>query len=204
MTALESIHPLAYILGGAALLRTTFKVTGLQSAALAAGQELSRGQPNAAHSSLRNLVCRYASSLSPTLVAAAAIEFVAEYSTDSGIAPCLAFAFFGVPGAENRSFAASPRGETVALPKVGCAKDPRPNPLPVQTGDIVNTRSETWWTHWGAMRLWAGAVRGSIDDGAPGGVRGAGATARRKPAGVVPPRWDRPDDRRQVAVALRG
>ena len=68
----------------------------------------------------------------------------------------------------------------------------------------MNTRSETWWTHWRAMSLWVGAARGTVDDGAPGGVRGAGATARRKPAGVVPPRWDRPNDRRQMAAVLRG
>ncbi len=39
-------------------------------------------------------------------MAAAAIEFVAEYSTDSGIALCVAFAFYGVPGAERIAWAA--------------------------------------------------------------------------------------------------
>lgn len=99
MVVLASIHPFAYLIGGAALLRTTFTVTGLQSAALETERELSRGQLDCARSSLRNLVSRDVSSLSPTLVAAAAIESVAENSTDSVIAPWLAFACFGVPGA---------------------------------------------------------------------------------------------------------
>ena len=96
---LVSIHPVAYVIGGAALLRTTFTVTGLRSAALRTGRDLSRGHLHAARASLRNLVSRDASSLSPSLVAAAAIESVAENSTDSVIGPWLAFAIFGVPGA---------------------------------------------------------------------------------------------------------
>lgn len=96
---LASIHPVAYLVGGAALLRTTFTVTGLKTAALQTERELARGQIDAARSSLRNLVSRDASSLSPSLVAAAAIESVAENSTDSVVGPWLAFAILGLPGA---------------------------------------------------------------------------------------------------------
>ena len=49
--------------------------------------------------SLRGLVSRDASELSEPLVAAAAIESVAENTTDSFIAPWLAFALLGLPGA---------------------------------------------------------------------------------------------------------
>ena len=49
--------------------------------------------------SLRSLVSRDAASLTPPLVAAAAIESVAENTTDSFVGPWIAFAIFGVPGA---------------------------------------------------------------------------------------------------------
>jgi adenosylcobinamide-phosphate synthase len=97
--ALGSIHPVAYVIGGALLLRTTFTVTGLKSAAMLTQRELAGGNLKAARESLRNLVSRDASALRPSLVAAAAIESVAENSTDSIVGPWLAFALFGVPGA---------------------------------------------------------------------------------------------------------
>ena len=49
--------------------------------------------------SLRGLVSRDATELSEPLVAAAAIESVAENTTDSFIAPWIAFALLGLPGA---------------------------------------------------------------------------------------------------------
>ena len=49
--------------------------------------------------SLRGLVSRDAEDLTEPLVAAAAIESVAENTTDSFIAPWLAFALLGLPGA---------------------------------------------------------------------------------------------------------
>ena len=48
---------------------------------------------------MRGLVSRDATELSEPLVAAAAIESVAENTTDSFIAPWLAFALIGLPGA---------------------------------------------------------------------------------------------------------
>ena len=52
-----------------------------------------------ARHSLRGLVSRDATELSEPLVAAAAIESVAENTTDSFVAPWLAFALLGLPGA---------------------------------------------------------------------------------------------------------
>lgn len=49
--------------------------------------------------SLRNLVSRDSGFLTPPLVASAAIESVAENTTDSYVGPWLAFAVLGVPGA---------------------------------------------------------------------------------------------------------
>ena len=99
MNLLLLIHPAAYVVGGAVLLRTTFTVAGLKSAAYRTRRELADGRLIAARESLRSLVSRDASRLSPPLVAAAAIESVAENSTDSVAGPWLAFALFGVPGA---------------------------------------------------------------------------------------------------------
>ena len=99
MSALASVHPLAYVAGGAIILRTTFTVRGLSSAARLTQQTLGEGRLEAARASLRSLVSRDTTALPPPLVAASAIESVAENTTDSYIGPWLAFAVFGVPGA---------------------------------------------------------------------------------------------------------
>ncbi len=99
MTLLAWIHQIAYVLGGAVLLRTSFTFTGLSAAAMRTRRDLKRDQIDAARDSLRSLVSRDASSLSRPLVATAAIESVAENSTDSFVGPWLAFALLGVPGA---------------------------------------------------------------------------------------------------------
>lgn len=99
MTLLASIHQIAYVLGGAVLLRTAFTFTGLSAAAVRTRGHLEKEQIDVARHSLRSLVSRDASSLSRPLVAAAAIESVAENSTDSFVGPWLAYALLGVPGA---------------------------------------------------------------------------------------------------------
>ena len=99
MSALAGLHPLAYVLGAAVLLRTTFTVRGLSAAAERTRHTLGDGRLDAARDSLRSLVSRDPTDLSSPLVAASAIESVAENTTDSYIGPWLAFALFGVPGA---------------------------------------------------------------------------------------------------------
>ena len=99
MTGLELLGPAASLLGGAVILRTTFTVRGLSEAAGTTGRALAGGRLQEARESLGSLVSRDASDLAEPLVAAAAIESVAENTTDSYVAPWLAFALFGVPGA---------------------------------------------------------------------------------------------------------
>ncbi len=53
----------------------------------------------AAREALRNLVSRERASLSAELVAAAAVESLAENLSDSVVSPLLAYALFGLPGA---------------------------------------------------------------------------------------------------------
>ena len=99
VVALASVHPLVYVVGGATILRTTFTVRGLSSAAKLTQQTLGDDRLDAARASLRSLVSRDPTALPSHLVAASAIESVAENTTDSYVGPWLAFAVFGVPGA---------------------------------------------------------------------------------------------------------
>ena len=99
VTALKAMGPIAYMVGGAVALRTTFTVKGLSSAADQTRQALDEGRLDDSRASLRNLVSRDPTSLTAPLVAASAIESVAENTTDSYIGPWIAFAVLGVPGA---------------------------------------------------------------------------------------------------------
>ena len=97
--SLRELGELPFLIGGAILLKTTFAVRGLGRAALDTQRSIESEDMNLALHSLRSLVSRDAGTLSEPLVAAAAIESVAENTTDSFIAPWLAFALLGVPGA---------------------------------------------------------------------------------------------------------
>ena len=99
VTALTWVGPLAYVVGGAVALRTTFTVRGLTTAADETRRALEEDRLDEARASLRSLVSRDPSTLSAPLVAASAIESVAENTTDSYVGPWLAFALLGVPGA---------------------------------------------------------------------------------------------------------
>ena len=99
VTALSAVGPVAYVIGGAVMLRISFTVRGLLSAADRTRRTLEGGHLDEARESLKSLVSRDAEDLSASLVAASAIESVAENTTDSFIAPWLAFAVLGVPGA---------------------------------------------------------------------------------------------------------
>ena len=99
MTGLMALGPVAYVLLGALILRTTFTVRGLSAAGAATRRALEGNRLDDARESLRSLVSRDAATLTPHLVAAAAVESVAENTTDSYISPWLAFAILGVPGA---------------------------------------------------------------------------------------------------------
>ncbi|MDE2933986.1 MAG: adenosylcobinamide-phosphate synthase CbiB [Chloroflexota bacterium] len=99
MDALMTFGPVPYVLGGAVLFRTTFTVRGLAAAADTTRHALEEDRLDDARESLKALVSRDAATLTPPLVAAAAVESVAENTTDSYISPWLAFAILGVPGA---------------------------------------------------------------------------------------------------------
>lgn len=81
------------------LLKSTFSLRRLAESAWETERWLREGRLAEARSSLRNLVSRDPSQLGAGLVAAAAIESVAENLSDSFVAPALAFALLGLPGA---------------------------------------------------------------------------------------------------------
>ena len=99
MLGLKEIGSLAYLIGGAILLKTTFAMKGLAQAANNTSEAMESEHLNDARDSLRSLVSRDAQALASPLVAAAAVESVAENTTDSYIGPWLAFAVLGLPGA---------------------------------------------------------------------------------------------------------
>lgn len=98
-SGLRELGPVPYVLGGGFLLATTFAVAGLTRAGAGVRDAMHANDMDGARLGLRHLVSRDPSALTPHLVAAAAIESVAENTTDSYIAPWLAFALLGIPGA---------------------------------------------------------------------------------------------------------
>jgi adenosylcobinamide-phosphate synthase len=109
--------PLLFGLGGAALihalgswpaaqialevylLKSALAVRALAVAALAVRAALLQRDLTAARSALRSLVSRNTSTLPAPLLAAAAVESVAENASDSLVAPLLYYVLLGVPGA---------------------------------------------------------------------------------------------------------
>ena len=96
---LKGLHTIAFLLAGAAILKTTFSVKMLHSVAANVRDLLVSGDMDQVRARMSSLVSRDPSQLTPELAAAAAIESVSENMCDSFIGPWLAFALFGVPGA---------------------------------------------------------------------------------------------------------
>jgi adenosylcobinamide-phosphate synthase len=96
---LHHAHPLAYLLGGATLLKTTFSLRMLHRAAANIRSSLLRGDLAGVRAGMSALVSRDPSSLTAEQATAATVESVSENLTDSYVGPILAFALFGLPGA---------------------------------------------------------------------------------------------------------
>ncbi len=94
-----NISPIACILIGAFLLKSTFAVRELEQVAMRVCRCLEKQDSDGARFALRSLVRRDSTVFGPGLMASAAVESVAESTADSFAAPWLAFAFFGLPGA---------------------------------------------------------------------------------------------------------
>jgi adenosylcobinamide-phosphate synthase len=81
------------------LLKPTFAVRALFDATTAVAGALESDDPTGAREGLRSLVSRETASLPPPLLAAAAIESLAENSSDSVVAPLFYYGLLGLPGA---------------------------------------------------------------------------------------------------------
>lgn len=86
-------------LAEAALLKTMFSWRTLHQAGQRVRQPLAAGDLDGARAGLRWLVSRDTAALDAPLLAAAAIESLAENASDSVVAPLLAYALAGLPGA---------------------------------------------------------------------------------------------------------
>lgn len=81
------------------LLSTTLSMRGLARAALTVERELENGNLKAARARVGELVGRDTAHLSPSEIARAAIESVAENTSDGAVAPMLYGLLWGAPGA---------------------------------------------------------------------------------------------------------
>ena len=96
---LREAHSLAYILAGAALLKTTFAVRMLHRIAARVRRLLAQDDMDQVRANMASLVSRDTAQLTAEQATSATVESVSENMSDSFIGPWLAFAFFGLPGA---------------------------------------------------------------------------------------------------------
>lgn len=96
---LKNLSIVAYVIVGAALLKSTFSLRELRGVAFRVKELLLRGELDKAHHELRSLVSRETKGLPKPLVVSATVESVAENTCDSFVAPLFYFLLFGVPGA---------------------------------------------------------------------------------------------------------
>lgn len=96
---LGKVSPWLLLIGGVLLFKLTFAVRALDTAAGRVEEALKKGDSELSRRALPALVRRDAANLSPALVASAAVESVAESTTDSFFAPWFYFALFGIAGA---------------------------------------------------------------------------------------------------------
>ena len=96
---LNSLSFAAYVIVGAALLKSTFSLRELRRVALRVKKLLLKEELDEARFELRSLVSRNTQGLPEPLVVSATMESVAENTCDSFVAPLFYFLLFGVPGA---------------------------------------------------------------------------------------------------------
>ena len=96
---LKGLNFVAYVIVGAALLKSTFSLKELQQAALRVKRFLLGKKIDEARRELGSLVSRDTRDFPESLVVSATVESVAENTCDSFVAPLFYFLLFGVPGA---------------------------------------------------------------------------------------------------------
>jgi adenosylcobinamide-phosphate synthase len=99
LSAFAHLPALVELAASAVLLKTTFALRALGSAALRVQGDLARGELAQARTDLQSLCSRNPSQLDERQVVAATVESVAENASDSFVAPLLYYAALGLPGA---------------------------------------------------------------------------------------------------------
>jgi adenosylcobinamide-phosphate synthase len=145
------------------LLKSAFAIRALGVAALTVARALAAGDLAAARQGLRSLVSRDTAALSEPLLAAAAIESVAENTSDSLVAPLCFFVVAGVPGAiayracNTLDAMIGYHGETEWLGKAAARLDDAANLVPARltaallvvatalTGGATAEALRIWW-----------------------------------------------------------
>ena len=94
-----SFGSIPYIIAGAILFKATFAITGMGQYTKPIALALKRNDLTGARKWLPYIVRRDPNSLSERQIISAAVESVAESTTDGITAPFFYFAIFGVPGA---------------------------------------------------------------------------------------------------------
>ena len=157
-------HPLLGVALAALLLKPAFAIRDLFAHVARVRRPLVAGDLDAARHHLQMIVSRDTSALSPALVAAAAVETVAENASDSVVAPLLAYAAFGLPGvwlyraANTLDAMIGYRGHYEYVGKAAARLDDLLNLLPARlTGLLVVAASPLGLERWSG-RAAAGAV----------------------------------------------
>ena len=177
---LRELGLIPYLVGVAALFSTTFAVRGLAQAAKTVQEAMDEGSMGEARYELRSLVSRDANSLSQSLAAAAAIESVAENTTDSYIGPWLAFALLGLPGAfafravNTLDSMIGYRGRYEYLGKASARLDDVMNLIPARISAALMLAAGVLCR---SIIKGINAGRGSVSDGARGALTGRRLTA---------------------------
>jgi adenosylcobinamide-phosphate synthase len=158
------------------LLKSAFAIRALAAAGLKVARALAAGDLDAAREGLRSLCSRDPSRLPASLVAAAAIESVAENTSDSFVAPLCYWALLGVPGAlayraaNTLDALIGYHGETEWLGKPAARLDDALNLIPARlTAALLVVASAMVARPANALRVWLrdGAATESPNAGRP-------------------------------------
>ncbi|MDP2931712.1 MAG: cobalamin biosynthesis protein [Chloroflexota bacterium] len=161
---LQQFSRLVYVIVGGVLLKFTFSLRGLRQAATTVRELLARDNLAGARTSLRALVGRDTAGLDKSHLISAAVESVAENSTDSFVAPLFYFVLFGVPGAaayrvvNTFDSMIGHHGEWEYLGKFAARLDTAANLLPARLGALMLIAA-AWLSRNSPRRAWQVMLR---------------------------------------------
>ena len=160
------------ILGFAAALKITLAWRGLIHAGESVARDLKAHESERVRDDLRALVSRDTQSLDASLLAAAAIESLAENASDAFVAPLFYYQLFGLPGAfvyravNTMDSMIGYHGRYEYLGKVAARLDDALNLIPARLTAILLTVA-AWFTRGDARRAWQTVRRDHTQTASP-------------------------------------